>query len=127
MRSRDPKGTSSTGRASVSKTEGWGFKSLVPCKDEHWTTVEQGRGEDVTDSSAVRRDAQAPRSAPALPRSTARSSPSSARSSGRPRSSWSPTSSWCMVFVLFFMALVSLLDLGFGKLVFEVFTGADGQ
>ena len=27
-----------------------------------------------------------------------------------------------MVFVLFFMALVSLLDLGFGKLVFEVFT-----
>ena len=28
-----------------------------------------------------------------------------------------------MVFVLFFMALVSLLDLGFGKLVFEVFTG----
>ena len=24
-------GTSSTGRASVSKTEGWGFKSLVPC------------------------------------------------------------------------------------------------
>src|SRR5687768_5403402 len=26
-----PKGTSSTGRASVSKTEGWGFKSLVPC------------------------------------------------------------------------------------------------
>jgi hypothetical protein len=27
-----PEGTSSTGRASVSKTEGWGFKSLVPCK-----------------------------------------------------------------------------------------------
>ena len=26
-----PEGTSSTGRASVSKTEGWGFKSLVPC------------------------------------------------------------------------------------------------
>src|SRR6478609_10318513 len=25
-------GTSSTGRASVSKTEGWGFKSLVPCE-----------------------------------------------------------------------------------------------
>ena len=28
---RSTKGTSSTGRASVSKTEGWGFKSLVPC------------------------------------------------------------------------------------------------
>jgi hypothetical protein len=26
-----PKGNSSTGRASVSKTEGWGFKSLLPC------------------------------------------------------------------------------------------------
>ena len=32
-----------------------------------------------------------------------------------------------MVFVLFFMALVSLLDLGFGKLVFEIFTGAGTQ
>jgi hypothetical protein len=29
---RIAEGTSSTGRASVSKTEGWGFKSLVPCK-----------------------------------------------------------------------------------------------
>ena len=28
-----PKGTSSTGRASVSKTEGWGFKSLLPCEN----------------------------------------------------------------------------------------------
>src|SRR4051812_50173326 len=26
------KGNSSTGRASVSKTEGWGFKSLLPCE-----------------------------------------------------------------------------------------------
>ena len=32
-----------------------------------------------------------------------------------------------MVFVLFMMALVSVLDLGFGKLVFEVFTGAGAQ
>jgi len=32
-----------------------------------------------------------------------------------------------MVFVVFFMALVSALDLGFGKLVFEVFTGQDAQ
>ena len=32
-----------------------------------------------------------------------------------------------LVFVLFFMAFVSLLDLGFGKLVFEVFTGQDTQ
>ena len=31
-----------------------------------------------------------------------------------------------LVFVAFFMTLVSLLDLGFGKLVFEIFTG-DGQ
>jgi preprotein translocase subunit SecE len=27
-----------------------------------------------------------------------------------------------MIFVVFFMALISLLDLGFGKLAFEVFT-----
>jgi preprotein translocase subunit SecE len=32
-----------------------------------------------------------------------------------------------LVFVVFFMTLVSLLDLGFGKLVFEVFTGASNQ
>jgi len=32
-----------------------------------------------------------------------------------------------MVFVIFFMALVSALDLGFGKLVFEIFTGSDAQ
>ena len=32
-----------------------------------------------------------------------------------------------MVFVVFFMALVSALDLGFGKLVFEIFTGQNAQ
>jgi preprotein translocase subunit SecE len=32
-----------------------------------------------------------------------------------------------MVFVLFFMAFVSLLDLGFGKLAFEIFTGQSNQ
>jgi len=32
-----------------------------------------------------------------------------------------------LVFVAFFMTLVSLLDLGFGKLVFEIFTAGDGQ
>lgn len=30
-----------------------------------------------------------------------------------------------MVFVIVMMTLVSLLDLGFGKLVFEIFTGGD--
>ena len=30
-----------------------------------------------------------------------------------------------LVFVAFFMTMVSLLDLGFGKLVFEVFTGGE--
>jgi preprotein translocase subunit SecE len=29
------------------------------------------------------------------------------------------------VFVAFFMTIVSLLDLGFGKLVFEIFTGGN--
>ena len=32
-----------------------------------------------------------------------------------------------MVFVVFFMALVSALDLAFGKLVFEIFTGQDAK
>ena len=32
-----------------------------------------------------------------------------------------------LVFVAFFMTMVSLLDLGFGKLVFEIFTSGDGQ
>ena len=32
-----------------------------------------------------------------------------------------------MVFVVVMMAIVSLLDLGFGKLAFEVFDGRDAQ
>ena len=32
-----------------------------------------------------------------------------------------------MVFVLFMIGIVSLLDLGFGKLVFWVFSGGDSQ
>jgi preprotein translocase subunit SecE len=32
-----------------------------------------------------------------------------------------------MVFVLIMMAIVSLLDLGFGKLAFAVFGGRDAQ
>ena len=32
-----------------------------------------------------------------------------------------------MVFVVFFMAMVSALDLGFGKLAFEIFTGQGTQ
>ena len=32
-----------------------------------------------------------------------------------------------MVFVMFMMAFVSVLDLAFGKLVFAVFTGGSGQ
>jgi preprotein translocase subunit SecE len=32
------KGNSSTGRASVSKTEGWGFKSLLPCGERRTTS-----------------------------------------------------------------------------------------
>ena len=58
---REPsEGTSSTGRASVSKTEGWGFKSLVPCRSrqqirqrQHITT-RRTKVRGVTDSKAVR-------------------------------------------------------------------------
>ncbi len=32
-----------------------------------------------------------------------------------------------MVFVMFMMALVSVLDLAFGKLIFAVFAGGSGQ
>ena len=42
-----PQGNSSTGRASVSKTEGWGFKSLLPCEpdDRRRTAKDCSRGE----------------------------------------------------------------------------------
>src|SRR3712207_6408031 len=42
---RPSEGTSSTGRASVSKTEGWGFKSLVPCRTS--CRNEEGDGRDL--------------------------------------------------------------------------------
>ncbi len=98
-------GTSSTGRASVSKTEGWGFKSLVPCKNARATastepaqqTDEGSRRSSVTDSKAVR----GPRERSG---SEKRTSPGHVLPAGRrraaqgrladPASSWSPTSSW---------------------------------
>ena len=42
-RRRIAEGTSSTGRASVSKTEGWGFKSLVPCEHTRHTQTVVGQ------------------------------------------------------------------------------------
>ena len=38
-----PEGNSSIGRASVSKTEGWGFKSLLPCRLEATRSRQEGR------------------------------------------------------------------------------------
>jgi preprotein translocase subunit SecE len=46
-----PEGNSSIGRASVSKTEGWGFKSLLPCRLE---AQDHGRkGRSVADKEEV--------------------------------------------------------------------------
>ena len=40
------KGTSSIGRAAVSKTAGWGFKSLVPCETRvRGVSLVRSRGE----------------------------------------------------------------------------------
>ena len=74
---------------------------------------DRGEVTSVTDSKAVRgsRDSGRREAHQPPPRSTARSSPSCARSSGRPRSSWSPTSSWSWCSCIFMMALVSVLDL----------------
>src|SRR3712207_6529712 len=52
---RPSEGTSSTGRASVSKTEGWGFKSLVPCRTSWRNEEGDGRGSEpclVDDTTA---------------------------------------------------------------------------
>ena len=55
-----PKGNSSTGRASVSKTEGWGFKSLLPCGFSQsggcvpsFAAVEKEKGTSVADKEDV--------------------------------------------------------------------------
>ena len=85
------KGTSSTGRASVSKTEGWGFKSLVPCKEAAPDRVRPpGRPQTTRKRWPTWREATrcgrvttGVPSAPARSCSTGRSSPSCARSSGR--------------------------------------------
>ena len=51
-----PKGNSSIGRASVSKTEGWGFKSLLPCR---WRQTDRGReGRSVADKEEVESTAE---------------------------------------------------------------------
>ena len=81
-------GTSSTGRASVSKTEGWGFKSLVPCEKHCTATTRRWK----TWPTATRFRTGATRAAttvgaPAPSRSCARWWPSSARWCGPPSSS----------------------------------------
>jgi preprotein translocase subunit SecE len=125
---KSAKGTSSTGRASVSKTEGCGFKSLVPCE----TTISfSGRSAEkvngVSDSSAV---SSSPKKDPRPgPRRT--SLPTFYRQIvAELRKVVYPTQEQLvtyflvvMVFVLVMMAIVSGLDLGFGKLVFAIFSG----
>ena len=121
-----PEGTSSTGRASVSKTEGWGFKSLVPCKNQistsssnqsnegEWRVGQQGRPRSAREAARGRT------SIPTFYRQVV----------AELRKVVWPTQEQLvtyfivvMVFVLLMMALVSALDLGFGKLAFEVFSG----
>jgi preprotein translocase SecE subunit len=73
---RIAEGTSSTGRASVSKTEGWGFKSLVPCiRKVVWPTRKQLSTYFVV----------------------------------------------VLTFVVFVIAIVSVLDLAFGWAMFKIF------
>src|SRR4051794_985757 len=130
-----PKGTSSTGRASVSKTEGWGFKSLVPCESRRgWSAREQQPG---------RANRQQPGREQRRERWRTMSDSRSVSSSRNKRTSpatfyrqvvaelrkvvW-PTQqqlityfSVVLVFVVVIMAIVSLLDVAFGKMVFAVF------
>ena len=51
------KGTSSIGRAAVSKTAGWGFKSLVPCGTlVRGVSLVHSRGEVLSTAPTVRQD-----------------------------------------------------------------------
>ncbi len=83
-------------------------------------------GEDVTDSSAVRRDRETEkRTSPVV---FYRQVVAELRKVVWPTQQQLVTYFLVtMVFVIFFMAFVSALDLGFGKLVFEVFTGQDAR
>ena len=115
-----PEGSGSIGRAPVSKTGGWGFESLLPCEDE--TRREKGR--TVTET-----------------RSTSSSSERRPTSDGRTslglflrqvmaelrKVIW-PTREQLvtyfmvvLVFVLFMIALVSLLDYAFNSAMFKIF------
>ena len=85
-----PKGSSSTGRAAVSKTAGWGFESLLPCTsrpEEPSTSMAMNRQQkrmlQRQGQLGARRRARGPQAAPApaAPRSRPRSAPTAARSS----------------------------------------------
>src|SRR6476661_4124170 len=119
-----PEGTSSTGRASVSKTEGWGFKSLVPCEETRTaTTMKVG---NVADGNAVqdRRDSRGDDRGRTSPATFMRQVVAELRKVVWPTQQQLITYFFVvLVFVVVVMALVTVLDLAFGKLVFEVFTG----
>ena len=121
-------GTSSTGRASVSKTEGWGFKSLVPCEESlHSNNEKVG---NVADGNAVqdRRDSRGDDRGRTSPVTFLRQVVAELRKVVWPTQQQLVTYFFVvLVFVIFVMLLVSMLDLAFGKLVFEIFTGGSTQ
>jgi preprotein translocase subunit SecE len=123
-----PEGSGSIGRAPVSKTGGWGFESLLPCEAASTTSSidwqQNEEGSIVTETRAQR-------------------SPSEGRPSDRGRTGlglflrqviaelrkviW-PTRDQLttyfivvLVFVLFMIAFVSVLDFGFNKAAFAIF------
>ena len=128
---RTSEGTSSTGRASVSKTEGWGFKSLVPCKTAHrrgrpsGSAGRPGRGDQRDGEQRGRGRASERRAERTSPATFYRQVVAELRKVVWPTQQQLITYFIVvLVFVLVMMALVSVLDLAFGKLVFAVFGGA---
>ena len=120
-----PEGTSSTGRASVSKTEGWGFKSLVPCEETLHSNPDE-KVENVADGNAVqdRRDSRGDDRGRTSPATFLRQVVAELRKVVWPTQQQLITYFFVvLVFVVAVMALVTVLDLAFGKLVFEIFAG----
>ena len=131
-RKRNSEGSSSTGRVSVSKTGGCGFKSLLPCR-EHDGTIRRRPtdraprrrrgGDEMTQTRDTAARARPPQSGGGRGGQEAGAirariglllppggQPSCARSSGRPATSWSPTRWSSIVFVAVMMAFVGVLD-----------------
>ena len=117
MPCRHTEGSSSIGRVPVSKTGGWGFKSLLPCAVVVLTEDEEKEGAKMSENSESKDLNIFARIALFYRQVISELK----RVVWPTREQLTTYTSVVLVFVTFIIAVVSIFDLGLTKLVFWIF------